>query len=370
MDSILPIQQRWQNENRERRQLWPIILGAYSALIFHIGFLIIFFIYGVTPLFYFNIISIVVFALIIYVLLKQQAFRFSMLVASLEIYLHQLLAVYYLGWEYNFQLYLIAIPVFLFLGEFKNKLTPLLLSVLVIFSIVLAYFVSLEHSAEYDLGSLKEVAPIFNMVAIAVLLAFYTGIFSSSSKSFHNTLQQSQKDIELLYQAATIDDLTKLPNRLHAQNLIEMWLKQSIQDEKPMTIAFIDLDNFKQINDQFGHETGDTVLQHVATILDEQIREHGLVARWGGEEFIAAFPNKDEHEAKSILEESRKAVVAAPYHSNEICIHLSITIGATSCSAFEQPKQLQELLKIADIALYEGKTGSKNCLVFRSHAQV
>jgi len=369
METILSIESRWLSENNKRRQLWPLVLGAYAALVVHIVFLAVFFAHNVTPLFYFNLFSITAFALIIYVVVKKQAFRFSMMLATIEIYLHQMLATYYLGWDYGFQYYLLSIPVYLLLGDFRHRMTPVLISFFVVISIIAVYLFSLDHTPEYNLGNLEPWVSIINLVSVAILLAVYTGIFTTTSRALDTAMKQSQKDIELLYEAATIDDMTKLYNRMHSRTIIEMWLKQAYQDQKHFTVAFMDVDNFKQINDRLGHETGDDVLKHIARLLNDTIKENGLVARWGGEEFLVALPKAEETEAKAFLENIRQVIENNPFTGKNICTPLTITIGAVHLKNFRHKKELGELLKIADIALYEGKTTTKNRVVFRTSSQ-
>lgn len=364
MDNINDIQQRWLSENLKKRQLWPLTLGSYASLIVHIVFLFIFLIYSVMPMVILNVFSIIVFSIIIYILLKSQSFKLVMALAAAEIYIHQVLAVYYVGWDYNFQLYLLAIPMFFMLGEFKRILMPLIVSMVVLFTLVILYSYTLENQASYSMGEMIHVLPIINLLFTSFLISFYTGIFTASSRLAGDSLIQSQKDIAQLYDAATIDNLTKLKNRMYASSFIEHLIRQSQSEKKPLTIALLDLDNFKQVNDQFGHDNGDRVLQHIAEILESHDEDARLVSRWGGEEFLIALSNCAQSKAQTILEEIRKSIENTPYSNKNICIPLTTTIGASCLTDFDEHKNLSTLLKQADIALYQGKSNQKNQVVF------
>lgn len=364
MDKVSSIQQRWLSENRNQRSLWPLTIGAYAALLMHIAFFVIFFIYEVTPLFYFNFFSIILFAGLVYLLLRQQSTQFAMLTASTEVFIHQLLAIHYVGWEYGFQFYLLAIPVFLLLGEFQNRIIPIALSFVVIISIPLAYFYAMNHEALYSMLELKPYFALINLVSISLVVAFYIGIFAHITRTSEDALTQSQQDIAHLYEVATIDSLTQLINRMHASNLINLWHKHAHKEKKPFTLALLDIDNFKPINDKFGHDIGDEVLKHIAAILNEEVGEEGLVSRWGGEEFLIALPNYSDKQAIEVFESIRNAIVDNPFTSDDICVFLSATIGATTFFNHDINHDISSMLKAADIALYKGKTGRKNQVVF------
>ena len=302
--------------------------------------------------------------------MKKQAFGLGMLVATVEIYTHQVLAMYYLGWDYGFQYYLLCIPVYILLGGFRLRTPTVLISLLIIFSLIICFVMSQYNVPQYNIAEHQEMINFLNLIGASLIITFYIGIISSTSSALNHAVKQSQEDIKLLYQAATIDDMTQLYNRMHSKNIIKMWLDQAYKEKKPFTLAFIDADNFKQINDNLGHETGDAVLQHIAKLLKSKIADtNGLVARWGGEEFLIALPNTPEHKAKDILEDIRATVASSPYTTDEFCTKLTMTIGAVHLANFNRKKELKDLLKTADIAMYEGKLSTKNRLIFRHISQ-
>ena len=162
---------------------------------------------------------------------------------------------------------------------------------------------------------------------------------------------------EELKQMAFHDDLTDLPNRKALDRHIEKALARSKRHHHNFTLMFIDLDDFKIVNDTLGHDAGDMLLKDVVTRLEACIREEDLVARIGGDEFIVVFEetNKDEIEqiANRILEN-----VSKPYFINENEAKISLSIGVSMYPDDGETKQ--SLIENADKAMYFAKNNGKN----------
>ena len=162
---------------------------------------------------------------------------------------------------------------------------------------------------------------------------------------------------EELKQMAFHDDLTDLPNRKALDRHIEKALARSKRHHHNFTLMFIDLDDFKIVNDTLGHDAGDMLLKDVVTRLEACIREEDLVARIGGDEFIVVFEetNKEEIEeiAKRILEN-----VSKPYFINENEAKISLSIGVSMYPDDGETKQT--LIENADKAMYFAKNNGKN----------
>ena len=160
-----------------------------------------------------------------------------------------------------------------------------------------------------------------------------------------------------LKQMAFHDDLTDLPNRKALDRHIEKALARSKRHHHNFTLMFIDLDDFKIVNDTLGHDAGDMLLKDVVTRLEACIREEDLVARIGGDEFIVVFEetNKEEIEeiAKRILEN-----ISKPYFINENEAKISLSIGVSMYPDDGETKQT--LIENADKAMYFAKNNGKN----------
>lgn len=177
-----------------------------------------------------------------------------------------------------------------------------------------------------------------------------------------------QANSALLQQART-DFLTRLPNRLAFSEQFELLQRQAIRQKLPFTLALLDIDHFKSINDTYGHDAGDVVLTKVAQTLSQRLRQRDVLARWGGEEFILLLPETTTEGAFIVCEELRQSLMQLVIEYD----HKQITVTATLGLAQLDDVQL-ELVRwqsAADIALYQGKkTGRNKVVLYQGDAAV
>lgn len=154
---------------------------------------------------------------------------------------------------------------------------------------------------------------------------------------------------------AFTDPLTQQLNRRAFSDLGARLLERCRGDGKPVTIAFVDIDDFKRVNDIAGHAAGDIVLTEVATIIREGVRPTDLVGRYGGDEFVVLLPDVRASDATLVLERLR-ATIADRFAGRRVPV--TATIGAAT---FEMlPGTMDEMVRISDAAMYAGKRGGKN----------
>lgn len=167
---------------------------------------------------------------------------------------------------------------------------------------------------------------------------------------------------------ATHDVLTGLYNRRHMLAELERELNQSMRYDVPLSVALIDLDNFKKINDTYGHAAGDAVLRHVARLLREHARGSDVIGRWGGEEFLALLPHNGVDNASHAVGKWLKAVRQAPFviPSGEP-IEISFSAGVSGFmkedEAFQVGEAVDRVLARADERLYAAKHAGRACVV-------
>lgn len=151
------------------------------------------------------------------------------------------------------------------------------------------------------------------------------------------------------------DSLTDLYNR----DAIYKWIKEHCSAVNSMSCMLIDLDNFKRVNDTYGHSKGDSVLKIFANLFKEQIAEKGVIGRWGGEEFIVFVPDRDKKTALALAEKIRLACTQTPLfmQGKEIITTVSIGISYTDSFAQIQPK---DIIRQADQNMYLSKKSGKN----------
>jgi diguanylate cyclase (GGDEF)-like protein len=169
-----------------------------------------------------------------------------------------------------------------------------------------------------------------------------------------------ETQLELEHEAHT-DHLTGIANRRQFSYLAEIEIDRAIRDRRHLSVLLLDIDSFKQINDTYGHNTGDKVLHHLAQLCSRTLRESDVVGRIGGEEFSLLLPETDIGQALELAERLRRAIAA-----DHLCIefddsiHITVSIGVSSLCA--ETRTIEGLLAAADVALYEAKHSGRNAV--------
>jgi diguanylate cyclase (GGDEF)-like protein len=160
--------------------------------------------------------------------------------------------------------------------------------------------------------------------------------------------------------AAMTDPLTGLANRRHMIAKIEEEIVRFKRNKTIFSFILCDIDNFKAINDQYGHEQGDYILKVIAESMKSTIREQDIVSRWGGEEFLLLLTETDKEGASVAAEKLRSKIEALEIVCNEKRVKVTMTFGV---AVFSQEDGIDSTIKKADDALYLGKGKGKNCVV-------
>jgi diguanylate cyclase (GGDEF)-like protein len=154
---------------------------------------------------------------------------------------------------------------------------------------------------------------------------------------------------------ATRDPLTKLRNRRELEEALEREVSRVVRHGNPLSLAFVDCDDFKQVNDRHGHDMGDKYLQHMARCMEEVIRKTDMVFRYAGDEFIILLPDQDGQGALFTAERLQAYLYNHPLIAGDIHIPLKASIGLACSSELTQVTP-RALLKLADTALYQNKS--------------
>ncbi|MEK6644320.1 MAG: diguanylate cyclase [Planctomycetota bacterium] len=163
-----------------------------------------------------------------------------------------------------------------------------------------------------------------------------------------------------LLKIATIDYLTGLPNRREAMNrLRECWATWE-RYQSLLSCIMIDIDHFKNFNDEYGHAAGDQILAETAGVLARSVRVNDIVCRIGGEEFLVICPHTDMDGAAACAEKLRSAVESAQFVHEARPLHVTISLGLAE--AGDYMKTPEEFLKIVDKAMYDSKNSGRNCV--------
>ena len=193
------------------------------------------------------------------------------------------------------------------------------------------------------------------------------GVVTNYVASFTDITQHKAAEQEI-QNLAFFDPLTQLPNRRLLMDRLQHALSSSARSRKAGAILFIDLDNFKNLNDTLGHDIGDQLLQSVAQRLETCVREGDTVARLGGDEFVVMLEDlsEDALEAAKQTESIAAKILSSmntPYHLGQFEHHSTPSIGATLFTGSDDVS-VDDLLKHADIAMYQAKKGGRNTLRF------
>ena len=210
-----------------------------------------------------------------------------------------------------------------------------------------------QKNMNYDLVWKVTVASI---IIIAFIIYWNTKIIKTNT-----LLRQAQKDIEeknkALNKLAITDKLTTLYNRRKLEELLQTELLRSERFNHPFALSIIDIDNFKAVNDTFGHQVGDQVLIQIAHLLKSSLRKTDFVGRYGGEEFIIICPETTLEDAQQLMENIRQKI---EQHHFETIKNKTASFGVTRS---HQKDTMDSIINRADKALYDAKNSGRNKVV-------
>ena len=209
--------------------------------------------------------------------------------------------------------------------------------------------VYLHHADGHRVPVRVRVAPIRNE----------NGQIVGAVESFSSNLDlfKARNKIRSLEQTVTIDALTKVGNRHYGEVRLKTALIEFKEAQQPFGLLFVDLDNFKHINDTLGHEAGDRVLQMVASTLRQNLRQTDTVIRWGGEEFLVLVEASHLVGLREVSEKLRNLVEHSHLACADVEIGVTASIGATLVRATDT---LETLVARADHLMYQSKLAGKN----------
>lgn len=293
-----------------------------------------------------NVVSVVMYAVAYYAYGKRMNGLGTFLVWT-EVIVHATLGTVLIGWDSGFHYYLLMfIPAL----AVTMRGTAAVVALIALWAFYLAlYFLDFWQpplqpiSANALLG-----IHIFN-VAVVFAMFSYLGFFYAKSITSAN---------RKLNRLASVDELTQLYNRRQARALAETELSRADRTNLPVALILLDIDHFKLINDVYGHDKGDHVLEYIAKIMKGELRQHDIIGRWGGEEFMILLPETDLAHAEYIGERLRSAISSYAW-GTDLGHDLQVT-ASIGISQHKENETLNRLLKRADTALYMSKSEGRN----------
>ena len=342
------LKQSKQSGLEEIEQVKFLIISkiAYFALIVHALLIPLFAHVGAITLALVNILSVVAWGSGIF-LIKQGLTSLALRVFCLEVLIHAVVVCATLGLDLGFQFYLWTISCILMIDYQLSLKRAALYSLLMITTFALLYIFFNDVPYQYTYPQLIPYIHLTNIIIAGLPMVYAIGLIREI------TLSQR---IELT-EMASRDPLTKLYNRRFAKKLILATYRKSIEAEQSLCLVMADIDHFKQINDTYGHDKGDTILVNITQAICEFLNETDIAVRWGGEEFLLLLDNTDEHHGLQKIEALREHIATLDAHQELPNLSVTMSFGLIE---WQPLASLESMLQQADAALYDSKDAGRN----------
>jgi diguanylate cyclase (GGDEF)-like protein len=186
-------------------------------------------------------------------------------------------------------------------------------------------------------------------------------VLSERVRSHNRVIADSYGELRKFERHATTDALTGLGNRHSMEESFPREISRCEQDDRPVALIMIDVDNFKDFNDKFGHIAGDRALSAVASVLKTQFRPHDVLIRYGGDEFTVLLPGVDAEHALVIADRVRQSVSGDTGDGSDSLIQIPVRISM-GIAELEKSGTLDKLIRAADAALYRAKRSGRDAV--------
>ena len=332
----------------EKKQHYKTVAKTcYTAnityLFLHVLYLVLFLISKLYIIAYIDIAVIVIYLLFFLVLKKKKYYLYALLCGN-EFLIFVSVSTIMLGFSSGFHFYLIGLCVVSFFTSYFSKSKSMAGSLawvgLSLAIYLVLYFVTKYNAPYYVIDQWLEMTLfIIHAILVFLFVATYLVVFLKYAFSLEKKIMNESRT----------DELTQISNRYGLYDYFE-----SEEDKSDLVLALFDIDDFKTINDKYGHVTGDFILKSVAEITLKVLND-AFVCRYGGEEFVIVL--KDEELAFERLEALRNTIAKETFEYEGVKINLTITIGAIRCA---NDVTLEQLVELADNKMYKGKASGKN----------
>lgn len=367
MKNMKDIRQTLREQVSSDRFKYKLII--YSITMVHVVLLVLFNFLHIWPMVVVNIGSVAVYMKCISIIKSGEEHEMIKVfyMTYWEIIIHSFIATICVGWWFGFPQYIIGLIPFGYymcatLLEGKRRyMIATALGLIAALSFIACRSLSLFAGAIFPLElpvAAELLIYIFNSVCNFVFLFMVTVIFVWDMQRI--TLQLRSQNVAL-DTMASIDPLTGLYNRRSMQDFFNRVLKAEID----FSLIMCDIDNFKRVNDSYGHDFGDVVLKEIAHIAQQQMKDKGYVCRWGGEEILILSTDSLDHTCEA-AERIRHDVEEHVFQCRGKELHCTLTLGVAGHRA---GTIIEDTIKHADNRLYHGKQNGKNLVVTPYNSQ-
>lgn len=331
---------------------------VYPVAAVHAAFFFFFLFIKVPPMTVYSLLSATTY-MFCTIFLRMQTYSYIYFVASGEIILNTILTTWLMGWECGFASYLFVLVTAGFFISYtfrQHQITaPAICCIFSTLTYFICYYCSYHYTAPYAITDSRILVPlyIFNTCCTFVFIAIFSILFMMEMRVSQKKLFQEN---QMLGQIAGNDALTGLYNRWSMKNVLE----EAVQSGNPFCLVMCDIDDFKHINDTYGHGCGDEVLKHISELLLKELPKDCYVCRWGGEEFLLLLNGYSLDSAAKVSDRIRRIIAANDTIYEEKTIPHTLTMGIAH---HHKNQTLDSLLSRADVKLYMGKRQGKNVVV-------
>ena len=289
---------------RDKRYWTFFNVGIRLALVAHTFYIGLFYYIGSYSLVILNTASVAVYLTCLQ-LMRTKKYHLLIFLCWLKIIAYTVIAVRIVGWDSGFHYYMFVLIPLIFTNPTRSAEKKIALLILVCTTYILldAYMHEVTPLTELSNRTLS-MARVINTTLAVGFLGYVAFLYV-------NTVNHSYAR---LVRFANSDPLTRLFNRRHMVELIEYEQRKFERTKKNFSLIMADVDDFKRVNDLFGHDAGDSVLIELSKRIKQELREHDSIARWGGEEFLVLLPETDIKNAEQIAERIKHVVTSNEFN--------------------------------------------------------
>lgn len=333
-------------------------IAVYSLAAVHGIFMFFFLFTGIYSMAAYNFLSTTAY-LLCKKLLKKESYPLIYYITCGEIILNTIFTTLAIGWEGGFSLFLLALVAAGFYISYtfpRHRIaSPFICGIFASITYFVCYFSGQFLVPWHSIADswMCQVLYVFNSFCTLAFITVFSILFMVDIRVSQNKLFEENK---MLGRIAGIDALTRLYNRWSMEN----FLSDAFLAEHPFCLVMCDIDDFKKVNDTYGHECGDEVLKDIAEIIKSYVPKGSYVCRWGGEEFLILLNGYSREESAALADKIRCFVAAHNSQFQGIQIPHTITMGVAH---HHKNQTIESTIARADMKLYIGKRNGKNVVI-------
>lgn len=274
----------------------------------------------------------------------------AVLLIWIEVLGHAAIGTLLVGWDSGFHYFLLMFIPAIVVGSGRHRMWFLL-------ALLLLFYLGL-HAVSRSMGVMAPLGHAGLMVVHGFNVSIVFAMAAYTARFYYGTVRRAEKK---LMELATKDSLTGLSNRRNLLAMAEHEITRAHRTGETIAIVIADIDHFKQINDRYGHDTGDRVISHVGALMTQLCRGQDIVARWGGEEFLLLLPATNLNAAATLAERIRAGVAgtSVDHQGSGVTTGVSFTLSI-GVATLHRGELISAAIARADRMLYQSKALGRN----------